>query len=129
MRHPVIWTSKDRIRATAIGETYRDTLNNPAWCGGIDAVIGTWRKHAGEYREAIIETISESDEKILRVRAGYLLDEVLGIKDPRMEAWIADAQRGSSRKLDAAAPYAGNFSARWMLSINVPDPSLPSTTK
>jgi hypothetical protein len=64
MRHPVIWTSKDRIRATAIGETFRDTLDNPAWCGGIDAAIGTWRKHAGEHRDAIIKTISESDEKI-----------------------------------------------------------------
>ena len=129
MRHHISWTSKGRIRATAIGETFRDTLDNPAWCGGIDAVIGIWRKHAGDHREAIIKTISNCTEKILRVRAGYLLDEMLEIKDSRIEAWIADAQRGSSRKLDAAAPYGSSFSARWMLSINVPNLGLPSTTR
>lgn len=129
MRHPIIMERRSELRAVAIGETFRDTLDKPNWCGGIAAVIDIWRHHAARHLEAIIATVSASSEKILRVRAGYLLEEVLGIDDIRIAAWTADAQRGSSRKLDTAAPYASNFSARWMLSINVADSSLPSTTK
>jgi predicted transcriptional regulator of viral defense system len=76
--------------------------------------------------DAIIAAIDLSPEKIVRVRADYLLEEVLGVADPRVARWVADAQRGSSRKLDPAAAYAGRFSKRWMLSINLDDPSLPA---
>lgn len=116
------------LRTTPIGAAFRDALESPAWCGGIEQVIDLWRRHALAHLEAIIPAISQAREKIVRVRAGYLLDEVLGVTDPRVEAWRTDAQRGSSRKFNAAAPYAGRFSASWMLSINVDDPSLPATT-
>ncbi|WP_156419734.1 MULTISPECIES: hypothetical protein [unclassified Sphingopyxis] len=129
MRHPIVMEQRGELRAAAIGETFRDALDKPDWCGGIEAVIDVWRRHALKHLDAIIATVSASSEKILRVRAGYLLEEVLGIDDIRITAWAADAQRGSSRKLDSAAPYASRFSARWMLSINVADSSLPSTTK
>jgi predicted transcriptional regulator of viral defense system len=116
------------IRVTPIGMSFRDTLAAPAWCGGMPTIVALWRINAAGHRDAIIEAISASDEKIVRVRAGYLLEEMLGIEDPRIEAWVADAQRGSSRKLDPSAPYAPRFSARWMLSINVDDATLPATT-
>ncbi len=126
---PVTPVSDGAVRTAPVGATFRDTLDAPAWCGGIAAVISIWRHHARDHLEAIIAAIDESREKIVRVRAGYLLEEVLGIADPRIETWLADAQRGSSRKLDSASPYASRFSARWMLSINLPDPDLPATTR
>lgn len=115
-------------RVTPIGASFRDTLAAPGWCGGMPAIVELWRAHAVSHRDTIIEAIAASDEKIVRVRAGYLLQEMLGIEDPRINAWVADAQRGSSRKLDPSASYAPRFSARWMLSINVDDATLPATT-
>lgn len=128
LRFTVAATVRNGIRATPIGETFRDTLAAPHWCGGIRAVIDIWREHATKYVDEIITSVNTSAEKILRVRAGYLLDEVLGINDPRISAWAADAQRGSSRKLDSATAYESRFSEKWMLSINVPDTTLPATT-
>lgn len=128
LRRPIVAVCKGSSRAIAIGEAFRDTLDAPEWCGGISAVITIWRSHARAHLAPIIDAITASPEKILRVRAGYLLEEVLGIEDPRISAWLSATQRGSSRKLDSRAPYASTYSARWMLSINVDDPSLPSTT-
>lgn len=118
----------ERTRVSPPGATFRDTLAAPGWCGGMDRVIAIWRTYGPRHADAIICAVAEASEKIVRVRAGYLLEEVLGIRDPRIEAWLADAQRGSSRKLDPTAPYTGRFSARWMLSINVDTPELPATT-
>ena len=114
--------------ATSIGATFLDTLNDPNWCGGMKNVADVWRRNARQHREAIIAAIDASSEKIVRVRAGYLLEEVAGIEDTRIGAWVAAAQRGSSRKLDPSQPYAPRFSERWMLSINVDDSSLPAIT-
>lgn len=119
---------RESTRVSSLGTTLRDTLTTPNWCGGMDKIITIWRTHAARHTDAIINAVAESPEKIVRVRAGYLLEEVLGVRDPRIEAWLSDAQRGSSRKLDPAAPYIGRFSARWMLSINVDMPDLPATT-
>jgi hypothetical protein len=116
------------LRVAPIGMTFRDTLAAPAWCGGMAAVVAIWRRHARAHAEEIIIAISACREKIVRVRAGYLLEEFLEISDPRIAAWTIDAQRGSSRKLDPAGPYASRFSARWMISINVTDEDLPATT-
>ncbi len=91
-------------------------------------MIDIWREHATRHVDEIITSVNTSAEKILRVRAGYLLEEVLGINDHRISAWAADAQRGSSRKLDSATAYENRFSEKWMLSINVPDTTLPATT-
>ena len=115
------------VRVTPIGMTFQDTLAKPSWCGGMPTIVALWRGHAASHRDASIEAITWSEEKIVRGRAGYLLEEVLGIEDPRIDSWVTDAQRGSSRKLDPSAPYAPRFSARWMLSINVEDPTLPAS--
>lgn len=113
-------------RVTDLGTTFRDTLLSPQWCGGMQTIVDIWRKHAGQHREAIIAAIDTSPEKIVRVRAGYLLEEVLAIQDPRIANWVVDAQRGSSRKLDPSSTFAPRFSARWMLSINIEDDTLPA---
>ena len=127
-RQPPTWAMTGALRITTLGETFRDALQNPQWCGGISAVIEIWRMHAVRHLDAIVEAVDAGSEKILQVRAGYLLEEAIGISDPRIDVWARSAQRGSSRKLDSAAPYANRFSERWMLSINVPDSTLPSRT-
>ncbi|WP_157783561.1 hypothetical protein [Rhizorhabdus wittichii] len=106
-------------RVSPIGIAFRDTLMDPQWCGGIDHVIAVWRTHAKGHIEAIIPAIDNAPTQVAKVRAGYLLDELLGISDPRIDQWTAFAQRGSSRRLDPAAPFASTFSEKWMLSLNV----------
>lgn len=41
--------------------------------------------------------------------AGFILEEVCGLRDPRIESWLEFATGGGSRKLDAAANYAPKF--------------------
>jgi predicted transcriptional regulator of viral defense system len=113
---PVLITG---LRVSPIGVTFRDSLTNPAWCGGMETVVQIWKEHAARHLDAIVSAISASREKIVKVRAGYLLDEVLGVRDARVSNWIEAAQRGSSRKLDPSRPFASRFSERWMLSINI----------
>lgn len=118
----------DVDRVSPVGVTFRDSIAAPGRCGGAAKVVDIWRKHALRHLNSIIAESDLSVEKIVRVRAGYLLEEVLGVQDPRVARWVNNAQRGSSRKLDPAAPYAGRFSKRWMLSINIDDPTLPAVT-
>ena len=116
------------IRVASIGDAFRQSIENPLWCGGIRNIVRIWKRHGITHHNKIIKAVEGAPEKIVKVRAGYLLNEVLGITNPAIDNWLRYAQRGSSRKLDPSSPYASRFSERWMLSINVEDPSLPSQT-
>lgn len=120
-RHPAapLPLSGEQTRIAAIGDTFADTLGEPALCGGMRHVLEVWDRHAEEWIDAIIEAVDRSKSKIVKVRAGHILSERLGIQDERIGAWLAFAQRGGSRKLDPEAPYAPVFSEPWMLSLNV----------
>lgn len=109
----------ERTRMTSIGRTFVDMLTEPHLCGGIRHVLEVWEAHAEDWVQQIIEDTDKVTSKIVKVRAGYLLSEVLHISDPRVDSWEKFAQRGGSRKLDPDAPYAPTFSERWMLSLNV----------
>ena len=113
-------------RIATIGETFVHMLDRPELCGGMRHVIEVWVKEARAYVSAIVEAVDSHTSSIIKVRAGYLLDEVLGIDDGRVGAWVRFAQRGSSRKLDASLPYLATFSEKWMLSVNVESEHLPS---
>jgi predicted transcriptional regulator of viral defense system len=106
-------------RVATIGQTFLDTLTEPGLCGGMSHVLDVWREHARLYLDDIIATVDQTSYKIVRVRAGYILEEVIGIQDARVMEWTNDAARGGSRLLDPSKPYAPVFSERWMISINV----------
>lgn len=106
-------------RIASIGQVFCDMLEKPEACGGMSHVIETWKIHALTYLNEIIEIIDSTPKKITKVRAGYLLNELLNINDIRIDNWVKFTQRGSSQLLDPQAPFASKFSEKWMLSLNV----------
>jgi len=106
-------------RASTIGQTFLDTLMEPQLCGGMSHVIEVWLDHAPMYQQEIIDTINMSTSPISKLRAGYILEERLGIRHQAIDEWVKHAVRGSSRVLDPEKPFEQNHSERWMLSINV----------
>ena len=119
--HP--WTpsavSGEETRITSIGQTFADMLNEPHLCGGMHHVLDVWESEADQWLSEIVVAIDQLDSKIAKVRAGYILTEVMDIDHPTLHKWEHFAQRGGSRKLDPDADYAPEFSERWMISINV----------
>lgn len=81
--------------------------------------MDVWEDHATSWLDDIIEAISVHPKKIVKVRAGYILEEKQKISDQRIDLWRAFAQRGSSRKLDPDSPYMPKWSENWMISLNV----------
>ncbi|MBC53303.1 MAG: hypothetical protein CMQ34_05640 [Gammaproteobacteria bacterium] len=106
-------------RISTIGQTFVDMLLEPHLCGGMAHVRDVWEKHTKTYLEHITKSVNRNTRPIVKVRAGYLLDEVLKIRIPEMDEWQRHAQRGGSRVLDPTKPYKNTYSEKWMLSINV----------
>lgn len=106
-------------RISKPARTLVDALDRPDLCGGINHVLDVWREQAPKYVSKIFDELETHHSPIVKVRAGYILDEILNVGDPRVSALRLYAQRGSSRKLDPDAPFASRFSENWMLSINV----------
>jgi hypothetical protein len=107
------------LRVASLGRTFLQMLQRSDLCGGIRHVIEVYEEHARLSLKLIVSELSQRGTKIDRVRAGYILEELCGLKDPGIDEWTKDASRGGSRRLDPQAPYAPKFSERWCLSINV----------
>lgn len=107
------------VRITEIGETFLNMLEQPDRCGGMAHVLDVFNKHASSYLGPIVKQIDKTDTKLTKVRAGYILTEMMGLKNETAERWAQFAQRGGSQRLDPKAPYQPVFSERWMISLNV----------
>lgn len=96
-------------------------VRQPRRCGGIHHVLDCFDVHGGRHRNAILREVNRHGNKIKKSRIGYIFEERLGIKSsPTLNEWLESAvQRGGSRKLDADAEYAPEYSERWCLSLNI----------
>jgi predicted transcriptional regulator of viral defense system len=111
------------LKISNIGRTFLDMLCNPSLCGGIYHVLDVYQENAKRYLRLIVDEVDRHGSAIDKVRVGYVLDERLGLSEPRLEKWREKVQRGGSRKLVADAPYKSVFSEKWCLSINIEDSS------
>ena len=105
-------------RISTIGQTFLDMLKNSELCGGMPHVVEIFDKFGATYANDIIHAIDATSIAIIKVRAGYLLEERLGIHNETVTAWRRWAQRGGSRRLDPHRPYSPRFSEDWMISLN-----------
>lgn len=106
------------LRVSTIGRTFFDMIRNPELCGGIHHVLEVYEEKAATYFRLIVDEISANGGSIDKVRAGYILNERLGLEFSDMNEWLTHAKRGGSRKLDPANEYMPVFSEKWCLSIN-----------
>ncbi len=107
------------LRVSSIGRTFLDMIRKPDLCDGIYSVLQTFKEHAEIYTNLIIDEINLNGRKIDKIRTGYILDERFGIKDPRIDVWKKNIQRGGSRKLDPTNEYSSKYSESWSLSLNI----------
>ncbi len=115
------YISLDTLRVSTVGRTFLDMIIRPELCGGIHHVLEVYEEHAKRYKNQILKEANAHANKLQKSRVGYIFEEILGIKDnPTIDAWASSAvQRGGSRKLDAQAPFAPEYSERWCLSLNI----------
>jgi hypothetical protein len=108
-----------RKRIASVERIFLDMLRRPDLCGGIESVIQAYKNHVARYLEPVLKEIDNSGSQVEKVRAGYLLEEVCGIKDFVIESWLQFVQRGGSRKLDPFSDFSPEYSERWCLSLNI----------
>lgn len=109
---------EDGTRVATIGRTFRDMLKKPTLCGGMQHVKAVFEEYAHIYLELIINELDLHGSKIEKARAGYLLEEICDLHNPKINLWLDTVQRGGSRKLDPQSPFDPMYSERWSLSIN-----------
>lgn len=109
----------DGVRVASVAQTFLDTLLRPDLCGGMGHVLDVWDEYALAHLEDVVQALDAAPTAIAKVRAGYILEERLGLSHPTVAGWRKFAQRGGSRVLDPDQPFAPTFSETWMLSLNV----------
>lgn len=101
-----------------VGQTFLDMLQNPRLCGGMAHVLDVWEEYAQTYLDDIVAAVDQTPSSIVKCRAGYILEEHLGLRRPETERWRECVQRGGSRRLDPRRAFAPTFSEAWGLSLN-----------
>ncbi|MCY4611355.1 MAG: hypothetical protein OXC38_06635 [Gammaproteobacteria bacterium] len=100
------------------GQTFLDMLQEPRLCGGMAHVLDVWEEYAQTYLDDIVAAVDQTPSGIVKCRAGYILEEHLGLRRPEIGHWKECAQRGGSRRLDPGRAYAPPFSETWEISLN-----------
>lgn len=106
-------------RVGSIGQVFLDMLTDPQICGGMGHILDVWEETAETYLEEIVARIDAAGSGLVKVRAGYILEERMRIDHSKLRCWVAFAQRGGSSVLDPSQPYQDVFSEKWMISLNV----------
>lgn len=107
-------------RVSTVGRTFLEMVKKPELCGGMRHVIAVYQEHANKYLKLILAELNRHGTKIDKVRAGYILDEIVKIDNDLINSWAVDYhERGGSRKLDASADYHHDYSEKWCLSLNL----------
>ena len=109
----------DDVRLSTIGQTFLNMLQRPDLCGGMSHILDVWEEHAQTYLDEIVAAVDTATGGLVKSRAGYILEERLGLHHRGIEHWKAFGQRGGSRKLDPAKDFAPTFSETWVISLNV----------
>jgi hypothetical protein len=108
------------LRVSNAGRTFLDMIRKPDLCGGIRHVLDVYEEHASRYLKLITNEVDAHGTMIEKARAGYILEERMGIKDnPAVNSWEESVQRGGSRKLDPQGEYRSIFSEKWCISVNI----------
>ncbi|MHC8508263.1 MAG: type IV toxin-antitoxin system AbiEi family antitoxin domain-containing protein [Rhodospirillales bacterium] len=105
-------------RVSNIGQTFLDMLQDPRFCGGMAHVIDVWDEHAKTHFEEIVKAVDRAQSRLVKSRAGYLLEERQGLSGKTVESWKTLGQRGGSRLLDPHREFAPKYSETWMISLN-----------
>lgn len=106
-------------RITTKGSTFVSMLSEPQYCGGMRHVIEVFKENYSLNSVEIVNSIEKFGSDIVKVRAGYIIDELIKDGDEDTNRWLKLAQRGGSRKLDPQKPYGTSFSEKWMIATNV----------
>ena len=107
------------VRLSTVGQAFLDMLQKPDLCGGMHHVLDVWEEHAETYLPEIVAAVNTAKSGLVKSRAGYIIEERLGLRHRHIEHWKALGQRGGSRKLDPARDFAPTYSETWMISLNV----------
>ena len=108
----------DAARISTIGQTFLDMLQKPDLCGGMSHVLDVWEEHAETFLDEIVAIVNTATSRLVKSRAGYIIEERLGLRHQTIESWKALGQRGGSRKLDPTKDFVPIFSETWMISLN-----------
>jgi len=106
------------VRVSSLGRTYLEMLQAPERCGGLQHVLDIFRAHAKEHLPLILSEFDRHGTEIDRARAGYILEDIANLRDPKLDDWQQRIQRGGSRKLYSRADYSPRYSERWAISLN-----------
>ena len=109
------------VRITSPARTLVDMTRKPVLCGGSQHAIDSFLEHAQPYRKQIMTYLEKNGSKIDRARVGFLMDKVMGIKDPIIDAWKEESSktRGSSKILVPGADFSEYYDPDWCLSLNL----------
>lgn len=106
------------LRVSPLGRTFLDMFKTPKYCGGFDHVLDILEGSGLRYLKLILNEFSKYGSNIDKSRLGFILENVLEIRDPLLDEWALSAQRGSSRVLVPGKEFSPYYSQKWCISIN-----------